>query len=59
MNAIPTFNMQTLRIPKAIYDHLEFLSRIFYGGGFREKKEMHLLSWDRVRWPKIAGGLGF
>lgn len=56
--AIPTYVMQTSKLPSGICDKIDQLNRKFLWGGSEEERKMHLVAWDRVCRDKHEGGLG-
>lgn len=50
--------MQSMMIPKEVYDEIESLVRKFIWGTSDDKKKMSLVGWDSVCHPKECRGLG-
>ncbi|KAH1057930.1 hypothetical protein J1N35_035995 [Gossypium stocksii] len=50
--------MQSIMIPKKIYDKIESVARIFIWGTIYGRKKMSLVGWDSICQPKDRGGLG-
>lgn len=59
LHAIPSYAMQTARIPVSVHKEVEKASRNFLWGNTDTKRKMHLISWEQVYAPKLQGGLGF
>lgn len=57
-SSIPTYAMQTTKLPTATCSQLDKLNRNFLWGDTTEKKKIHLLNWNKVCKPKANGGLG-
>jgi hypothetical protein len=56
--SIPTYTMQTAKLPASTCNMLDKLNREFLWGDTENKKKIHLVKWDNVCRPKIEGGLG-
>lgn len=59
LEALPTYTMQTTRLPMSICDVLEKKSRDFLWGHTEKVNKLHLVGWRKVCQPKSMGGLGF
>lgn len=57
--SIPTYIMQTSKLPAATCDEVERLCRNFIWGSTPEVRKNHLVSWETICSPKDQGGLGF
>lgn len=57
-SSIPTYTMQTLKIPKKICSNIDKLNRNFLWGQKEDKNRIHLVKWKKVCKPKKFGGLG-
>lgn len=58
LTAIPSYVMQTLRIPTAVIKEMEKIIRRFFWAEVDGTKHMHFLAWDRICQAKNRGGLG-
>lgn len=56
--AIPTYVMQSGRLPQRILDTLERLNRQFFWGDKDHHRGIHPIAWSVVCHPKGHGGLG-
>lgn len=56
--SIPVHSMSTIKLPQAILDRLDRVSRDFLWGSTAEKRKTHLIAWDKICLPKKDGGLG-
>ena len=55
---MPIYQASILLAPKGIVKDIERLLRKFlWEGGRSEGRKMHLISWDKVKAPKMEGGL--
>ncbi|CAL5362434.1 unnamed protein product [Camellia sinensis] len=57
-SAIPSYNMQTMELPRRLCDDIDRLNRNFLWGETEHHKKVHLVSWDSVCRSKADGGLG-
>lgn len=57
--SIPSYIIQTNKIPASTCDEIERLCRDFIWGSTPEVRKHHLISWARICTPKYEGGLGF
>lgn len=56
--AMPVYQASILLAPKAIINQLDVLLRRFlWEGGKNGENKIHLVSWEKVKAPKIEGGL--
>ena len=56
--AMPTYQLQTARLPNSVCDAIDQISYNFLWGSTNEKSKIHLISWDIVCCPQDMGGLG-
>ena len=55
---MPIYQASILLAPKGIVKDIDRLLRKFlWEGGRNEGRKMHLISWDKVKAPKMEGGL--
>lgn len=59
IQSMPSYIMQTAKIPATTCDNIEKLARSFLWNNSGNANNMHLLTWDKVCRPKVDGGLGF
>lgn len=57
--SVPSYGMQTAKLPASICDEVERLCRDFIRGSTPEARKHHLVSWEMICAPKEEGGLGF
>lgn len=57
--SIPTYVMQTVKLPRTLCDEIHRKSRRFSWGGSEQTKRFHNVSWGQIIQAKQAGGLGF
>lgn len=58
LNAIPTYAMQTMLIPKGVCDAIDKTTRNFLWGGDGTVRKTSMINWNTVTLPKKEGGLG-
>ncbi|XP_054801608.1 uncharacterized protein LOC129305663 [Prosopis cineraria] len=58
LNTIPLYCMQTAHLPVSTCEEIDKCSQGFLWGSTRERRKIHLVTWDEVCKPKINGGLG-
>jgi len=58
LSAIPSYTMQTARLPRSICDEIDRKVRCFLWGGTNNVRKIHLANWNSVTKPKELGGLG-
>ncbi|KAA3463577.1 LINE-1 reverse transcriptase isogeny [Gossypium australe] len=56
--SIPTYFMQTMKIPQGVCDEIERVARQFIWGSSEKNSKMALVGWDTICQPKGRGGLG-
>ncbi|XP_028056650.1 uncharacterized protein LOC114260679 [Camellia sinensis] len=57
-SAIPSYNMQTMEIPRRVCDEMDRLNCNFLWGDTDSRKKVHLVNWESVCISKAKGGLG-
>ncbi|KAK0588170.1 hypothetical protein LWI29_035325 [Acer saccharum] len=57
-SALPTYAMQSIKLPTEVWHTLDGLNRDFLWGSNSDKRKIHLVKWDTVCLPKKLGGLG-
>ncbi|XP_028055196.1 uncharacterized protein LOC114259389 [Camellia sinensis] len=57
-SAIPSYNMQTMELPRKLCDEIDKLNGNFLWGDSENHKKVHLVNWDSVCKRKVEGGLG-
>lgn len=57
-SSLPTYTMQTTRIPESVNQEIEKLNCKFVWGSNETKKKIHLVSWEKLCSSKEEGGLG-
>lgn len=58
ISAIPTYAMQTARLPKTACDDIDKANRNFFWGHKDNRKPPHLVNWETTSKPKKLEGLG-
>nr|KYP61054.1 Retrovirus-related Pol polyprotein LINE-1 [Cajanus cajan] len=58
LEALPSYIMQTVSLPKTVCDALEKSSRGFLWGDNSEHHRPHAINWNTICLPKSHGGLG-
>ena len=56
--AIPSYTMQSARLPRSVCDEIDRKVRRFLWGGTTTARKIHLVHWNTVTKPKALGGLG-
>ena len=59
LSSIPTYVMQTARVPRSLCDEIDKKSRCFLWGGNEQTRKIHNISWGQILKAKKEGGLGF
>jgi len=57
--SIPSYAMQTLRLPRSLCDEIDRKSKQFLWGGTFQTRSIHNVSWGQITKSKQAGGLSF
>lgn len=57
-SAIPTHSMKTSKLPMTVCHELDRFTKNFLWGSTNSKKKVHIVSWEKVAWPKHLGRLG-
>jgi ribonuclease HI len=58
IQAIPTYPMMSMSIPKSCLQEIEKAQRAFIWGDTEDKRKAHVISWNTLTQPKDCGGLG-
>ena len=58
-SSIPLYAMQSAKLLRSICDEVDKKTHMFIWGGNKEKRKVHLVSWDTLVKPRDKGGLGF
>lgn len=58
LQAIPTYAMQTVNLPKSICEEVDKACRSFIWGDSEQGRRIHLVAWDKICRPKQYGRLG-
>lgn len=58
LNSIPTYAMQTVRLPAGLLQEIDKLARKFFWGEIGGGRRLHWCSWELICKPKSQGGLG-
>ena len=56
---IPTYTMSYFKIPLSLCRELEQLMCKFWWGSQENQRKIHWIDWEKMCWPKEAGGIGF
>ena len=54
--SIPTYVMQTVKLPRTLYDEIDRKSRRFLWGGSEQTERIHNVSWGQIIQAKQVGG---
>ena len=57
ITTVPNYAMQFVALPTKVLSNVDKLSRNFLWGSTENKKNFHLLSWQKTTKPKSEGGL--
>jgi len=57
--AIPTYTMSYFKVPDSLCKELIGMIQNFLWGQKQDEKKMVWLSWDKLCYSKVDGGLGF
>ena len=58
LNAIPSYVMQTIKLPRSLCDTIDRNIRSFIWGSHGDICKRHLANWNELCNPKNQGGLG-
>jgi hypothetical protein len=58
LNAIPTFYLSYLKLPKKVWKELVKIQRVFLWAGLSKHSKTCWVKWDMICRPKKEGGLG-
>ena len=58
LNAIPSYAMQTIKLPRSLCDAIDKKIQNFIWGTHGDIRKPHLANWNEVCKPKNQGGLG-
>jgi hypothetical protein len=59
LQAIPTYIMSVYLLPDTMIKDIERMMNSFWWGGGNDNKGIRWLTWDRMTYPKVLGGMGF
>lgn len=57
--AIPTYTMSCIRLPKGLCEDLSNIMEKFWWGSSTGSRKIHWMEWNKLCLPKANGGLGF
>lgn len=57
-STLPQYMIQSILLPKSIYNELDDITRQFLWGDSSESKKVDLVKWDSFCEDKLEGGLG-
>jgi len=58
IEAIPSYTMQTIKLPRSLCDDIDRKIRRFLWGGTASTRKIHLAHWNIITKPRDMGGLG-
>jgi hypothetical protein len=58
LQALPIYTFSALAAPNFILNAIKTLQRNFPWQGFKTKKKLVMISWEKICKPKAQGGLG-
>lgn len=58
LQALPTYAMQTVNLPKPLCEEIDKVCWVFIRGDSDQGRKIHLIAWENVSRPKQYGGLG-
>ena len=58
LSTIPTYVMQTAKLPRTTCDEIDRKARGFLWGEQEGKRKVHMVAWNKMNLPKKDGGLG-
>ena len=59
IQAIPTYAVSCIKLPKGLIHDLETMIRKFWEGYSNEGRKIHWVTWERLCEAKENGGIGF
>lgn len=58
LSNLPIYYMSLFKVPVAVANKIERMHRQFLWGDTEEKKQIHLVNWEKITRSKKFGGLG-
>ena len=57
ISAVPSYVMQGCLILSRVLNNLDKVNKNFIWGSSKDKKKIHMVSWDKITKPKARGGI--